>query len=521
MSSSEQSLPDLYEAGIVELQTSLDVGQFTSVDLVTAYLARIEEVNLHGAELRAVLEVSPIALKEAAKLDEERRTSGKRTMLHGIPVLLKDNIATSPLEGLSTTAGSHALVGSIVPDDAGVVKRLRKAGAIILGKANMSEFAYFRGSIPSGWSGRGGQCKSAYHPKGSPSGSSSGCGVAASVGLVTVTIGTETDGSIASPSSNNNVVGIKPTVGLTSRAGVLPIVAAQDTVGPMTRSVEDAAIVLSIIAGEDPNDRRTVSQPRIVPDYVKSLDINALRGKRIGVPRSSMPSGTTDALPQSMCSALDESLRIMESLGATIVDPANLPSADEIKRIDRLVLFVDFKIELNEYLAALEGAPTVRTLAEVIQFNIDHAELELPEGYSDQGKLIESQATNGRDEAYGKALARNLELGATKGIDAVLKEFNLDALVLPAKGTHTPAAIAGYPTITVPLGFFPDDEPTKYDGPIAYPAPGMPFGLSFIGTAFEEYALIGMAYAFEQKTKMRTSRKAIAEAVPKTQLRAR
>lgn len=215
----------------------------------------------------------------------------------------------------------------------------------------MSELAYFRGSIPSGWSGRGGQCKSAYHPIGSPSGSSSGSGVAASVGLATVTLGTETDGSIASPSSNNNVVGIKPTVGLTSRAGgmsaklcivfwihqfvfafvVLPITAAQDTVGPMTRSVEDAAIVLSIIAGEDPNDRRTLSQPRPVPDYLKALDANALHGKRIGVPRSSMPSNPADALPQSMCSVFDESLRIMESLGATIVDPANLPSADEIK----------------------------------------------------------------------------------------------------------------------------------------------------------------------------------------------
>ncbi|KAF8823651.1 hypothetical protein HHX47_DHR9000381 [Lentinula edodes] len=457
----KQDIPDLYEAGIVELQAGLDAGRFTSIDLATAYLARIEEVNAQGGELRAVMEVSPFALKVAAKLDEERRSSGKRTMLHG----------------LNTTAGSHALLGSIVSDDAGVVKRLRQAGAIILGKVNMSELAYFRGSIPSGWSGRGGQCKSAYHPIGSPSGSSSG--------------------------------------------SVLPITAAQDTVGPMTRSVEDAAIVLSIIAGEDPNDRRTLSQPRPVPDYIKALDANALHGKRIGVPRSSMPSNPADALPQSMCSVFDESLRIMESLGATIVDPANLPSADEIKGLDHLVLYVDFKIELNEYLSALKEVPTgVRTLADLIQFNIDHAELELPEGYSDQGELIKSQATNGRDEIYGKALAKNLELGVTRGIDAVLKEYNLDALVLPAKDTHTPAAIAGYPTVTVPLGFFPGDEPVTYDGPIAYPAPGMPFGLTFIGTAFDEYALIGMAYAFEQKTKVRTSRRAIAEAVPKTQLRA-
>ncbi|KAJ3851331.1 amidase signature enzyme [Lentinula lateritia] len=502
MTSSEHYLPDLYEAGIVELQAALDAGRFTSVDLVTAYLARIEEVNLHGAELRAVLEVSPVALDAAATLDEERQRSRKRGMLHGIPVLLK-------AKGLGTTAGSHALYNSIVSDDAGIVKRLRNAGAIILGKANMSEFAHFRGPVPSGWSGLGGQCKSAYHPKGSPGGSSSGSGVAASVGLVTVTLGTETDGSITSPSANNNVVGIKPTVGLTSRAGVLPIAAAQDTVGPMTRTVQDAAIVLSVIAGEDPNDRRTLSQPRPVPDYSKALDVNALRGKRIGVPRSSIPSNSIDV--QSILSAFDESLRIMESLGAII----------EIKGLNRLqVLHVDFKIELNEYLAALKEVPTgVRTLADLIQFNIDHAELELPEGYSNQGILIESEATNGRDEAYGKALARNLELGATRGIDAALKEYKLDALVLPARDTTTPAAIAGYPTVTVPLGFFPEDEPVKYDGNIAYPAPGMPFGLSFIGTAFDEYALIGMAYAFEQKTKVRTSRRAIAEAIPKTQLK--
>ncbi|KAJ3828045.1 amidase signature enzyme [Lentinula raphanica] len=524
MSPSTQDLPDLYEAGITELQAGLDAGLFTSVDLVNAYLSRIEEVNLQGPELRAVLEISPIALDVAAKLDEERRVSGRRTMMHGIPVLLKDNIATEHSEGLNTTAGSHALFKSVVPDDAGVVKRLRQAGAIILGKTNMSEFAFFRGKIPSGWSGRGGQCKSAYHPNGSPSGSSSGSGVAASVGLATVTIGTETDGSIASPSSSNNVVGVKPTVGLTSRAGVLPITAAQDTVGPMTRSVEDAAIVLSIIAGEDPNDRRTLSQPRPVPDYPKALDINTLHGKRIGVPRSSIPSGpeNDNALPQSMLTTFNESLHIMQSLGATIVDPANLPSAEQIHthNLDRLVLYVDFKIELNEYLAALKDVPSgVRTLADVIQFNNDHAAWELPEGYSDQSKLLQSEATEGRNEAYGRALARNVELGATRGIDAVLKEYGLDALVLPAKGTHTPAAIAGYPTVT---GFFPEDEPIKYDGAnVAYPAPGMPFGLTFVGTAFDEYALVGMAYAFEQATKVRTSRKAIEGAVPKTQLKSK
>ncbi|KIK62727.1 hypothetical protein GYMLUDRAFT_41644 [Collybiopsis luxurians FD-317 M1] len=519
--SNQVDLPDLYEAGVVELQAGLDAGRFSSVDLVKAYLARIEEVNIKGAELRAVLEVSPVALEVAAELDAERRTSGRRSRLHGIPVLLKDNIATVSSEGLNTTAGSYALLGSVVPDDAGVVKRLRQAGAIILGKTNMSEMAHFRGSICGGWSGRGGQCKSAYHPKGSPCGSSSGSGVAASVGLATVTIGTETDGSISSPSSSNNVVGIKPTVGLTSRAGVLPISAAQDTVGPMTRTVEDAAIVLSIIAGEDPKDRRTLSQPTPVPDYTKALDVNSLRGKRIGVPRSSLPSADRSLSP-TILKVFDNSLQILKRLGATIVDPANLPSADEINKMYHHALYLDFKIEFNEYLAALKEVPTgVRTLEDLIQFNLDHADVELPEHYSDQSRLIESQATQGRDKVYGKVLAKNLELGATRGIDAALKEFDLDALVLPARSTHTPAAIAGYPMVTVPLGFFPDDEPMKDDdGPIvAYPAPGMPFGISFIGTGFDEYALIGMAYAFEQATKVRLSRRALPEAIPKTQLK--
>ncbi|KAE9396782.1 amidase signature enzyme [Gymnopus androsaceus JB14] len=441
--SSQPELPDLYEAGVVQLQTD-DYQLLKNLPFeAQAYLARIEEVNLKGAELRAVLEVSPRALEVAAQLDEERRANGRGACC-------MEPYTPKARHCLNTTAGSHALLGALVPEDAGVVKRLRQAGAIILGKANMSEMAHFRGEVPSGWSGRGGQCKSAYHPIGSPSGSSSGSGVAASI------------------ASFNNVVGIKPTVGLTSRARVLPITAAQDTVGPMTRSVEDAAIVLSIIAGEDPNDGRTLSQPRPVPDYTKALNINALQGKRIGVPRSSLPSGGL-TLPQSICTVFDESLQIFESLGATIVDPANLPSAEEIRELHNTVLYTDFKIELQEYLASLTDVPSgVRTLADLIQFNIDNPELELPEG-------------------------------ATRGIDKVLKEFELDALVLPAKSTHTPAALAGYPIVTVPLGFLPDDEPIIYDRGnvnVAFPAPGMPFGISFIGTAFDEYALIGMALRF-------------------------
>ncbi|THU98504.1 amidase signature enzyme [Dendrothele bispora CBS 962.96] len=514
-------LPDLYEAGVKELQNGLDEGHFTSVDLVKAYIARIEEVNSNGPQLRAVLEINQNAVKDAASLDEERKRQGKRTLLHGIPVLIKVCSAGSSL--LNTTAGSYALLGSIVPDDAGVVKRLREAGAIILGKTNMSEWAHFRGNnMICGWSARGGQCKTAYHPRGDPCGSSSGSGVAMSIGLATVAIGTETDGSISCPSSTNNIVGIKPTVGLTSRAGVIPIAAAQDTVGPMVRSVQDAAIVLSIIAGPDPNDKRTISQPQPVPDYLAALNPNTLQGKRIGVPRTSVPEKNHHGSPIDpyVSEAFQQALKTLESLGAVIVDPANLPSAKEILSWDEnLVLKVDFKIELNEYLSALKNVPTgVRTLTDLIKFNNDHKELELPEHYQDH--FIRSEGTNGRDKAYGKALAQNLEAGATRGIDAALKEHNLDALVLPSEETHTPAALAGYPIVTVPLGFYPETTPPISIGPeTSYPTPGSPIGLSFYGTAFSEFDLIGYAYAFEQATKTRLSRKAYPEAIPKTQLK--
>ncbi|KAF9269516.1 amidase signature enzyme [Marasmius fiardii PR-910] len=516
----DESIPDLLNAGILQLQVGLDGGLFTSVELVQAYLARIDEVNLKGPSLRAVLEVNPNATKLAETSDKERRTRGKRSLLHGIPVLLKDNIATVSSEGMNTTAGSYALLDSVVPDDAGIVKCLRDAGAIILGKTNMSELAHFRGKVPCGWSARGGQCTSAYHPQGDPCGSSSGSGVAASVGLATVTIGTETDGSICFPSSNNNVVGIKPTVGLTSRAGVIPISSCQDTVGPMTRTVEDAAIVLSIIAGEDENDDRSLAQPRPVPDYTNALNRNALQGKRIGVPRMNIMGGHFMQDPYSRIS-FNEALRTVESLGATIVDPADFPSAKEMGCWENTVLNVDFKIELNRYLEWLGGVPSgVRTLTDLINFNNEHKELELPEHYDDQSRLIASDATSGRDTEWAKALARNLEQGATRGIDAVMKEHNLDALVLLGCDTSTPAALAGYPIVTVPLDFYPENTTITKSGPnTVYPAPGLPFGLNFVGSAFSEYDLIGFAYAFEQKTKARLRRRPYPEAIPKTQLK--
>ncbi|KAJ7594152.1 amidase signature enzyme [Mycena floridula] len=518
-------LPDLYEASILELQVGLEAGHFTSVDLVTAYFARIEEVNLKGPTLRAVIELNPSALQQAAALDKARPLKKRISGLYGIPILLKDNIATVASEGMNTTAGSFSLLGSVVPNDAGVVQRLRKAGAIILGKANLSEFAHFRGgNLASGWSGRGGQNTNAYFPNADPCGSSSGSGVAASIGLAAVTLGTETDGSITCPSSNNNIVGIKPTVGLTSRAGVVPISAHQDTIGPMTRSVADAAIVLSIIAGKDPQDNFTFAQPDVVPDFTKALNKNALKGKRIGVPRRVFLNDSISGNDPSINIAFEEALKVMKSLGATIVDPADLPSADEIvaSNNETIVLDVDFKIQLNAYYEALLENPSgVRSLADLIKFNDDNKALEEPEGFTSQDILIECEATTGFNSTFFEALAFDRELGATRGIDAALKTHKLDALVLPAPGfTTTPAAIAGYPIVTVPLGFFPDNITIGKAGPITvYPAPGVPFGLSFLGTAFSETDLIGFAFAYEQKTLTRLKRKAFAAAIPSTQLK--
>ncbi|KAJ7718054.1 amidase signature enzyme [Mycena metata] len=518
------TLPDLYEASVPELQASLDAGHFSSVDLVKAYFARIEEVNINGPGLRAVIELNPSALKQAELLDIERGRTGKRSDLHGIPILLKDNIATIAAEGMNTTAGSFSLLGSIVPEDAGVVKRLRKAGAIILGKANLSEWAHFRGNVASGWSGRGGQASSAYFPHADPCGSSSGSGIAASIGLAAVTLGSETNGSITCPASKNNVVGIKPTLGLTSRAGVIPLSAHQDTIGPMTRSLTDAAIVLSVIAGKDPNDNFTLAQPPVVPDFTKALNKNALKGKRIGVPRRVFLNDSMTENDPSIGVAFEEALITIKALGATVVDPTDLPSADEFITLGTRtrVLNVDFKVQLNQYLEGLIENPSgVRSLADLIKFNDDNLTLEKPEGYEDQSEFVQAEATNGFDAEYIATLARNYDIGSTRGIDFVLKKFNLDAIVLPSHGfTTTPAAIVGYPIVTVPLGFLPDNVTIGSAGPeTVYPAPGVPFGLSFLGTAFSDFELISFGFAYEQKTQTRLMRKAYPAATPKTQLK--
>ncbi|KJA23796.1 hypothetical protein HYPSUDRAFT_66167 [Hypholoma sublateritium FD-334 SS-4] len=526
----DEVYPDLYEASVVELQTGLDAGHFSSVDLVKAYFARIDEVNIKGPGLRAVLEVNPSALAQAAGLDEEREKKRKRSQLHGIPILLKDNIATVASEGMNTTAGSYSLVGSVPPEDAGVVKRLRVAGAIILGKANLSEWSYFRGArgeLPGGWSARGGQATTAYYPHGDACGSSTGSAIAASIGLAAVTLGTETDGSIISPSSKNNVVGMKPTVGLTSRAGVIPVSVEQDSVGPITRSVADAAIVLSVIAGPDANDAATHAQPSSVPDYMGALSRDALRGKRIGVPRCVYLDPRLSEADPSVLVAFEAALDVLRGLGAEVVDPADLPSADDIyeSKNESIVLGVDGKIGLNEYLAWLKESPTgVRSLADIIKFNDENPALEKPEGFEGQSRLISANETSGRDDRYLAALAFDHKVGRTLGIDAALKNHKLDALVLPsADSAWQPAALAGYPVITIPLGFYPDTVSIKLNnGSQTRPvlcAPGMPFGITFFGTAYSEFELLGFAFAFEQATHARLARRAYPEAIPMTQLR--
>ncbi|TFK31318.1 amidase signature enzyme [Crucibulum laeve] len=522
VASEQLTLPDLYEASIVELQHGLDARHFTSVDLVKAYFARIKEVNLNGPSLRAVLEMNPSALAQAAALDLERKTKGKRSILHGIPILLKDNIATVASEGMNTTAGSFSLLNSIVPADASVVTRLRKGGAIILGKANLSEFAHVRGNIPNGWSGRGGQATSAYYPNANPCGSSSGSGIATSIGLTAVALGTETDGSITCPSAWNNVVGIKPTLGLTSRAGVIPASAHQDSVGPMARTVADAAAVLNVIAGKDLDDNFTLAQPSVVPDFTKALDERSLKGKRIGVPRHIYLDDDITGGDPSIKSAFEDALRTIRALGATVIDPADVPSASDLLNTNEIfVVETDMKIQLNQYFKSLVTNPSgVRSLADLIKFNDDHPDLEKPTGYEDQSTFEEAEATDGFNSIYFAALASNKDVGATRGLDAAFREHKLDAIVLPVIGIVSVAsALAGYPIVTVPLGFYPDNTTAVPDGPqTLFPAPGLPFGLSFLGTAYSEFQLISFAYAYEQRTQIRLQRKAFAAAVPITQL---
>ncbi|KAF7357455.1 Amidase domain-containing protein [Mycena sanguinolenta] len=516
------TFPDLYEATIAELQAGLAAGDFTSVDLVNAYFARINEVN---AELHAVIETSPTALAQAADLDAQRKQGTILGPLHGIPILVKDNIATRFEDGMNTTSGSYALLNSVVPGDATVIAKLRQAGAIILGKTNLSEWASFGSLVPNGWSGRGGQTTNPYYPKVNACGSSSGSGVSAAIGLAAATLGTETAGSITCPASWNNVVGVKATVGLTSRNGVIPASQHQDTVGPLARTVTDAAIVLSAIAGKDSADNYTNAQPDSVPDYTTFLTKDALKGARLGVPRAVFLDTKYGPVPGAAAFAI--ALQTMKDLGANITDPADVPTAQDIlnNTAASIVLYTDIKVDIQAYLANLTSIPTnVHTVADIAAFNDAHKNLEEPNttAYTEWNLYFDLAEPMQANDTYLQAVQTDLELGGSKGIDAVLQQYNLDALVLPESGfMFQLAGLVGYPIVTVPLGFQPNDTvPDTAGGPDTpiQIAPGLPFGLTFVGTAFSESKLLAFAYAYEQATLTRLNRTAYDAATPKTQL---
>jgi amidase len=481
---------------VAQLQDGMKSGRFTARSITEMYLARIDAIDRSGPKLRSVIETNPDALSIADALDRERKDRGPRGPLHGIPILIKDNIDTA--DRMSTTAGSLALAGAKPLRDSFVANRLREAGAVILGKTNCSEWANIRSSqSTSGWSGRGGLTRNPYALDRNPSGSSSGSGAGNSANLCAVSVGTETDGSIVSPSSSNGIVGIKPTVGLVSRRGIIPISHTQDSAGPMCRTVRDAAILLGVLAGVDPEDSATAAaRGKIAPDYTRFLDPNGLRGARIGVVRKYFGfSESVDALMQHALDAL-------KSQGAILVDPADIDTIGQTSKNEGLILSYELKADLNAYLASLGPAAPVHSLAEIIVFNEHHRDTEMP--YFGQDLFIKAEEKGPLNtKEYQDALAENLRMARAQGIDATMDKYKLDALIAPTGspawltdlvngdcsngGSSTAAAIAGYPSITVPAGFLF----------------GMPVGLSFFGRAWSEPTLIKLAYAFEQTTNFR------------------
>lgn len=485
---------ELEEVTIAQLQDGLKSGKYTSRRLCQLYLARIDEIDRRGA-LRAVIETNPDALAQADAADAERRAGRVRGPLHGIPVLIKDNIATG--DKMKTTAGSLALADQPAPRDATVARRLRDAGAILLGKTNLSEWANFRSTHSvSGWSGRGGLCRNPYALDRNPCGSSSGTGAAVSANLAAVGVGTETDGSIVCPSSANSLVGIKPTLGLVSRRGIIPISHTQDTAGPMARTVADAAALLGVLAGTDPEDPATAAAHG-ESDYTKFLDRDGLRGARIGVARAKFfgYSASADKLVEA---AID----VMKRAGAVIVDPADIPHAGEYDDAEFTVLLYEFKADLNGYLAGLGDQASNKTLADLIAFNDKAADRELPHFGQEIFTMAQAKGPLS-DDAYVEALAHCRRLSRTEGLDVVFAKEKLDAIIAPTgsppwttdlvNGDHflgassTPAAVSGYPSVAVPVGY----------------AHGLPVGMSFIGTAWSEPVLIKLAYAYEQAAQPR------------------
>jgi amidase len=490
---------DLIETTIDDLQSEMATGQATATEIVHAYITRIATLDRRGPTLNSVLEINPDAIEIAAGLDAERRARGPRGPLHGIPVLIKDSIDTH--DAMLTTAGSLALVDSRPARDAFVVRRLREAGAVLLGKSNLSEWANFRSRhSSSGWSARGGQCRNPYALDRSPCGSSSGSAAAVAANLATVAVGTETNGSILCPGAMCGVVGIKPTVGLTSRSDVVPVAHSEDTVGSFGRTVRDAVLVLGVLTGPDDRDPASLaSSGRRHDDYTPFLLEDGLRGARIGVPRE-VYCGYSDKADRILAEALD----VMRALGAIIVDPADIPTARAMALgpSELEVLLYEFKADVNAYLGSADRAGSIRSLREVIAFNAEHADTEMPYFGQELFEMAEAKGplTNG---AYREALATNHRLSRNEGIDAVLQSYKLDALVMPStipafkidlinddpdiSSSSQAAALAGYPAITVPAGF----------------AGALPVGITFMGAAFTEPVLIKLAYAFEQATHAR------------------
>ena len=485
---------DLDELTIADLQSGMASGRFTARSIAEKYLARIEEIDKYGPTINSVIEINPDALAIAEALDQERKDQHLRGPMHGIPVLIKDNIDTA--DRMQTTAGSLALLGSKPARDSFVAQKLREAGAVILGKTNLSEWANIRSShSSSGWSARGGQTLNPYVLDRNPCGSSSGSGAATAANLCAVALGSETDGSVVCPASVNGLVGIKPTLGLISRSGIIPIAHSQDTAGPMARTVRDAAILLGALAGVDPHDSVTsASKDKAAPDYTKFLDPHGLRGARIGVARKYF--GANDAQDQLMNNLIDA----MKRQGAEIIDPADLPTHGKFDKTELVVLLYELKADLNAYLTNRPGAPA--SLKDIIEFNESNRDKEMP--YFGQDLFIKAEAKGPLSEKeYTDALDANHRLSRQEGIDAVMDQFHLDAIMAPtagpawltdwADGDHdlggssNAAAVAGYPDITVPAGF----------------VFGLPVGISFFGRAWSEPTLLKIAYSFEQTIQAR------------------
>ncbi|WP_321515883.1 amidase [Marinifilum fragile] len=478
------------EKSISDIQQLMAEDKLTCEELVIEYLDRIEKIDKNGPGLNSIIDINPDALPLARQLDEERKHGHLRGALHGIPILLKDNIDTA--DKMMTTAGSFALEGNFASEDAFIVKQLRKSGALILGKTNLSEWANFRSTrSSSGWSGRGGQTHNPYVIDRSPCGSSSGSGVAVAANLCVAAIGTETDGSVVCPSGHNGIVGIKPTLGMVSRTGIIPIAHSQDTAGPMAKSVRDAAILLEVISGADQNDEITLNEKNEAINYSTNLQKDALKGKRIGIVRKLM------GFHSEVDKVIEQAIEDIKVTGAEVVD-VELENLNQYGNEEYEVLLYEFKHDLNEYLSKCKF-PIVKSLDDIIKFNEQFKDREMP-WFGQEILEMANQKGDLNEKEYLEALAKSKKLSGELGIDYTLKKYNVDALIAPTNGpawnidlvngdhfgggSSQPAAVSGYPNITVPAGF----------------VHSLPIGISFFAEAFSEEKLIQLAYSYEQNT---------------------